>query len=593
MNSIVRHVGRSLTPFRLWIGDLRDPKVVRADMIAGVTVALVLVPQSMAYAQLAGLPMHIGLYAAFLPVMVAAVFGSSRQLATGPVAVVSLMTAAALGPIVAASGLSGPEAVGLYIALAALLALLVGLIQVTLGLLRLGLLVDFLSLPVVVGFTNGAAIIIATSQLDKVFGVERPLADYAYEQVWGVLVNAASDAHLTTLLMAVTSFAIMLALPRYLPRVPEVLTAVAATTLLAWAIDFQGIGGKVVGEIPVGLPGFKAPTLDLEIVRELAAPALLISLIGFMEAISIAKAMAVRTRQRLDPSQELVGQGLSNIVAGVFQGYPVSGSFSRSAVKLSAGAVTGFSSVTTAVVVAATLLFLTPLLYHLPLATLAAVIIVAVVKLIRVAPIREALKVQPMDGVVAILTLILVLVLAPQVELAIVAGVLLSLAAFLYRSMRPRFSELSLHHDGRYEVATEHDLPTCQRISLLRFEGPLYFASAGHLESRVLENVASKPGLKFVVLDAGGINEVDATGIDILRHLAERLHLAGIDLQIARANQAVMDTFERAGFVAQLGADHFVQRCDLAIERGLQALGVDAVRSPLRQPVRPKLHAAA
>ncbi|MEW8586275.1 MAG: SulP family inorganic anion transporter, partial [Candidatus Thiodiazotropha sp.] len=338
-------------PFLSWIGELKDKETVRADIIAGITVALVLVPQSMAYAQLAGLPVYYGLYASFLPPMVAAFFGSSRQLATGPVAVVSLMTAAALEPIA-----TSPDT---YLAYALLLALMVGLFQMFLGLFKLGVLVDFLSHPVVVGFTNAGALIIATSQLGKVFGVSVEREAHHYETVWNTILAAIDGTHGSTLGMAIIAFAIMWGLRRYAPSLPGVLIAVVVTTLIAWLAGFNEAGGQVVGDIPKGLPALSLPMFDLTTVWQLIPAAITISLIGFMEAISIAKAMAARTRQRLNANQELIGQGLSNVVAGMFSGYPVSGSFSRSAVNINAGAMTGFSSIITGLVVMITLIFLT------------------------------------------------------------------------------------------------------------------------------------------------------------------------------------------------------------------------------------------
>jgi SulP family sulfate permease len=396
-------------PFMGWLGELKNKDTLRADLIAGITVALVLVPQSMAYAQLAGLPVYYGLYASFLPPMVAALFGSSRQLATGPVAVVSLMTAAALGPLAAGN----PEG---YLAYAVLLAFMVGAFQLFLGVFRLGVLVDFLSHPVVLGFTNAGAIIIATSQLSKLFGVTVEKAEHHYETVMRVVEAAMAHTHMPTLWMGLLSIAIMYGLKKYLPKIPNVLVAVAITTVLAWYTDFKGAGGAVVGSIPEGLPGFALPVFDWDVMQQLIATAITISLIGFMEAIAIAKAMAARTRQRLDTNQELVGQGLSNMVAGCFSGYPGSGSFSRSAVNINAGAETGFSSVVTGIVVGVTLLFLTPLLYHLPQATLASVIIMAVINLVKFKPIVHAYKAQPHDGIVAVITFVLTLAVAPHLD---------------------------------------------------------------------------------------------------------------------------------------------------------------------------------
>ena len=374
---IQKFILKRFFPFKDWISDLKNPKILQADIIAGVTVALVLVPQSMAYAQLAGLPPYYGLYASFLPVAIASIFGSSRQLATGPVAVVSLLTAAALEPI-ASSDPTG------YIAYAIMLAFLVGLFQLCLGLLRLGVLVDFLSHPVVTGFTNAAAIIIATSQLSKLFGVSVVSQEHHYQTIMMVISESLVSTHTPTLLMGLLAIFIILFVRRISNKYPSVLISVVITTLISWYIKFEtNFGGKVIGVVPDGLPSIQMPQIDVTQLVNLGTVAIAISLIGFMEAISIAKAMATQTKQRLDADQELIGQGLSNLASSFFQGYPVSGSFSRSAVNISAGAVTGFSSVVTGLVVGITLLFLTPLLYHLPQATLAAVIITAVVNLIK------------------------------------------------------------------------------------------------------------------------------------------------------------------------------------------------------------------
>jgi len=696
-----------LTPYNDWIGELRNAETIRADLLAGITVALVLIPQSMAYAQLAGLPPYIGLYASFIPVMIAALMGSSRQLATGPVAVVSLMTAAALEPMAGGS-------VSLYLTLAATLAIMVGLFQILLGIFRLGVLVDFLSHPVVVGFTNGAAIIIATSQLDKLFGVSVEKSDHHYETVWRVLAAALYETHLATLVMGAAALLIMIVMKRFLPRLPSVLTAVVLTTVVSWMIGFsqqislpvnqikdtevisvlteqqqlreeliklnvqrdeleslltkfrkdygtdddrslhalhqfdqvtaiinekqaeirsdfselQGLhflsaetsdgiqlflrhqipegivvdksrvwrlsqigsdkiltfnsGGKVVGEVPSGLPVPGLPILDFDLILQLLAAVLTISLIGFMEAIAIAKAMAAQTRQRLDTNQELFGQGLANITSGIFGAYPVSGSFSRSAVNIDAGARTGFSSIITGIVVAVTLLFLTPLLYHLPQATLAAVIIMAVVNLVKIKPIVHAMKVQVHDGAVAIITFALTLILAPHLENAIIAGVILSLGLYLYRTMHPRFVELSLHADGTYRDAVRHKLECSPYISILRFDGSLYFANAGYFETKVLANVASKPEIRYVILDLEGINQVDATGEAAIRNLHERLKTGGVDMLLSRAKGQTMRIFEKSGLKDAFGSEHFFRTRTDAIEYAIAQVGAEVMDgSPL------------
>ena len=565
-------------PFMSWIGELKKPGVMRADIIAGITVALVLVPQSMAYAQLAGLPPYYGLYASFLPGIIAALFGSSRQLATGPVAVVSLMTASALEPIAGANQ-------ELYIAYAIMLALMVGIFQMSLGLLRLGVLVNFLSHPVVIGFTNAAAIIIGTSQLGKLFGVSVEKADHTYETVFNTLVEAARNTHMETLLMAILALGMMIILNRYFRKVPNVLTAVAVTTIISWQIGFEAMGGKVVGAIPAGLPPLALPQIDFQVMTQLLSVAAVISIIGFMEAISIAKAMAARTRQRLDANQELVGQGLGNILSSFSGGYAVSGSFSRSAVNISAGAITGFSAVATGVVVGITLIALTPLLYYLPQATLAAVIIMAVINLVKIDPIKHAWTVQRHDAIVAVITFFLTLVWAPHLDKGIMVGVMLSLALFLYRSMAPRIAVLSRDPDGTLRDAEVRKLQTCRNISLIRFDGPLYFANTGYFEDKVLERVALKPDLKFVIIDAEGINEIDATGEEMLHNLVGRLKESGIELIIARAKKQLWDTFERTKLLEDLGSDHMFALRTQAFNYAWDRLGDNhAETCPLRVP---------
>jgi len=557
---------RMLMPFFSWIGDLRDINIVRADIMAGITVALVLVPQSMAYAQLAGLPPYYGLYASFVPPMVAALFGSSRQLATGPVAVVSLMTAAALEPLAS----SNPEG---YLAYAMLLAIMVGGFQFCLGMFKLGILVDFLSHPVVIGFTNASALIIATSQLGKLFGVTVEKAVHHYDTVWNTILEVLEASHMATVSMAVLAFSIMILLKRFAPRVPGVLTAVVVTTVLSWYVNFDEQGGRVVGSIPEGLPAFAIPAIDLTAVLNLMSVAVTIALIGFMEAISIAKAMAARTRQRLDANQELVGQGISNIVSGLFGSYPVSGSFSRSAVNIDAGAITGFSSIVTGLVVGVTLLWLTPLLYHLPQATLAAVIIMAVINLIKISPIIHAWHAEPHDGAVAVITFFLTVLWAPHLDRGIIVGVALSLGLFVYRTMRPRMAVLSRFRDGTMRDITVHNLSTCENIVVMRFDMSLYFANAGYFEDRVLEIVAANPALKFIIIDASAINQMDATGEEVLHHLAERLRGADIELLIARMKREFVQTLQRTGLIDYMGDNTLFPRVQNAVDYAWSKLG--------------------
>ena len=572
-----------LFPFLLWIKDLSNPKTLKADILAGLTVGFVIVPQSMAYAQLAGLGPQYGLYAAFLPVLVAAVMGSSRQLSTGPVAVVSLLTAAALGEIV-----TDPSSYAVY---AALLALIVGLFQFLLGVLRLGFVVNFLSHPVVTGFTSAAAIIIGASQLPKVFGIrvissndsdwvsacqtlsipERIEsgdvgglhticnADQSYETIARLLEAAFYFTHLPTLAMALMGMVGILILQRFFPRMPAILTVAVLSTAASFLIDYQGMGGAIVNSINInGLFSFKIPRFDFNVMGTLFVYAITISLIGFMEAISVAKSMAASTKQRLDVNQELIGQGLSNVTSSFFQGYPVSGSFSRSAVNLTAGAVTGFSSVVTAAIVGITILYLTPLLYHLPLATLAAIILMSVASLIHFAPLKHAWKVEKHDGLVGLLTFVMTLVFAPNLENGIAFGVIMSLGLFLYRTMEPNFSELSVEHGSIIASRFADDSNEASNVvKVAKWSGSLYFANAAYFETKLLELIAkNNEKLKYIIVDVASIVQVDASGEQVLSGLVETCSNSGVEILFARTERLEAELF-RSGFKKRFGDNRF------------------------------------
>ncbi len=664
----------------------------RTDFIAGLTVALVLIPQSMAYAQLAGLPAYYGLYASFLPPMIAALFGSSRQLATGPVAVVSLMTSASLSPL-ATAGSEG------YVAYAMLLAFMVGIFQFALGILRLGLVVNLLSHPVVNGFTNAAAIIIASSQLSKMFGVYVDSAPHHYETIVRVIQAALHYTHWPSLLMGVFAFAIMYGLKKVSPRIPNVLVAVVFTTILSWAIDFEhnrslpltaiqseaawqtvehfnraisemdaqarermratealsdahreddplavlnaqhaadlacfrvdqlkeqahgyreelrgflfrgapqpdgtlqlflaadvpadvkhdgrlwrikvgndtlnveGItitgGGAVVGTIPKGLPTIAVPRMDLGILLHLFPFAAIISLLGFMEAISIAKAMAGKTGQRLNPNQELIGQGLANILGAMSKSYPTSGSFSRSAVNLQAGAISGLSSVFTSLAVVIVLLFFTPLLYHLPQAVLAAIIMMAVIGLVNVSGFVHAWYAKWYDGVISVITFVSTLAYAPHLDRGIMIGVVLSLLVFFYNTMHPKVVSLARAQDAALRCATTHGLRECEYIAMVRFDGPLFFANSSYLEDKIMSIMRAKKKLRHIIIVANGINDIDASGEEGLSLLVDRVRSAGVDISLSGVNETVMSVFNNTHFPEKLGNDHLFPTMEKAIQ---------------------------
>jgi MFS superfamily sulfate permease-like transporter len=668
-------------PFLSWVKGYNGESF-RLDAVAGLTVALVLIPQSMAYAQLANLPPYYGLYAAFLPPILGSLFGSSRQLATGPVAVVSLMTGVSLLPLAQV----GSDAFVFY---AILLALLVGAVQLTLGLLRLGMVVNFLSHPVVNGFTSAGAIVIVCSQLGNLFGVNVDASEHQYETTWLTFKAAYRFMHWPTLFMGLIAFAIMFTLRKINRRIPNVLVAVAVTTAISYFIGFehdakvkiedihseevvrslatfnqvsaaipklsaqrtdmlikerelkakgrseelfdlqheivvagyksdelketqhltrehlrelflagapragggmdfyekdqvpQGAqtdgrtwrlkvgnqpidtaairligGGAVVGVIPKGLPSFAMPKFDVAAVLELLPMALLISMLGFMEAISIAKGMAAKTGQQLDPNQELIGQGLANILGSFTKSYPASGSFSRSAVNFQAGAVSGFSSVFTSLSVIITLLFLTPTLYHLPQSVLAAVIMMAVFGLVNVSGIVHAFKAQWYDGAIALVCVALTLYYAPHLDKGIMTGVVLSLAVYLYKSMRPKIDTLSLAPDRFYRDAKHYKLKECKHIAFIRFDGALFFANASYLEDQVIERLQNMPELRAILLDCRGLYDMDASGEDALSLSIDRARGAGVDIYLSGVKDNILEVMKRTHLLAKIGVDH-------------------------------------
>jgi SulP family sulfate permease len=562
---------KKLFPFLTWVHELKDPAILRADLIAGLTVALVLIPQSMAYATLAGLPEVYGLYIAFVPVFIAALWGSSRQLGTGPVAVVSTMTATTLTPVVILllpSGYTPEQYMALYIPTAMLLSFLVGVFQFALGVFRLGAIVNFLSHPVIVGFTNAAALFIGLTQVSKIFGVTMPggASDHFLTvRIWGVVQNL-SDTHVATLLMGIAAFAIMIIVKRYMPKLPGVLLAVVITTVASYLMDFEQMGGKVVGAIPEGLPSFAMPAFSYEAVSGLLIGAIIIAMVGFMEAISIAKAMAAKTKDRIDPNQELIGQGLGNIMGSFFQAYPSSGSFSRSAVNLNAGAKTGFSSVVTAIIVVITLLFLTPLLYHLPKATLAAVVIMAVFGLINFISIEHIWRTNKHDGIAAIVTFIVTIGAAPKLDHGIIIGAALAIVLYLYRTMRPRVAIVGRCADGTLrDIKKNKDVCTDANIIAIRFDGSLYFANVSYFEDAILKAVSDFPEAKYILVIGDGINQIDASGEEVIHHLVEHLSENNITMVLSGLKLQILDVLRAAELIDVVGEENVFRGDDMAI----------------------------
>jgi SulP family sulfate permease len=544
----VMNSARRFFPFLAWF-PLR-PGSLRADLIAGLTVALLAIPQSLAYAQLAGVPPYYGLYAALIPTVIGALFGSSAVLSTGPVALTSLLTAASVSQLAA----HGSEQ---YLICAILLALLSGVLQMAFGILRLGALLNFLSYPVLMGFINAAAIIIGLSQLPALLGVPAAQTEHFLADIWHV-VERFDLIHAMSLLFGITAILALFAFKKYAPRLPGVLITVGTLTVASFLSGYENTGGRVVGDIPQGMPSFGLPAFDGNVILMLMPAAFVIALISFMEAMSSCKVIAIKTRAPWNENQELIGQGLAKIASALSHSIPVSGSFSRSALNLSVNAATGLSSVISAACVLLTLLFFTPLLHHLPKPVLAAIIIVALANLVDFSSIAKSWRARGDDGIAAIATFVITIASAPSIQFGILAGMLLSIALLLFRMMRPRVTAIGGVVGDEFRD-TEGLLPPAlpPKLAALRFDRSLFFVNASFFEGALIELERNNPQLEYILVIATGINEIDASGIEMLFNVQERFKLNGISIGFSGIKRQVRDVMDRTGLGERIGADNF------------------------------------
>jgi SulP family sulfate permease len=686
-------------PFLAWFPV--SSLILRADLIAGITGGLVLVPKAMAYAQLSGLPVYFGLYTALLPAILGALWGSSRQLATGPVAIVSLMTAAAVTPLAI-------PFTDDYVGLALLLTLMVGIIQFSLGVIKLGSIVNFVSHPVILGFMNAAAIIIALSQLDMLLGIPKGRSDSFLVDIWEMF-GYIPETHLPTLAMSVFALALMLGLKKInMLSKPSVLIAVVVTTIVSTVIDFEHVskakpghiadpvaselvtaydtaaskinamlaestgkssqlralekahdvrgaadvkhqldllkldladmeavnkkrlteirhlhferakaseeqaatlylqgkvpagvetdqrkwhikkiekgeiklvgGGDVVGKIPEGLPSFRLPTLTLDAFMSLLSAAFIIALVAFMESISMAKAMATTSKQRIDPNQELIGQGMANMGGAFFQSYPACGSFTGSAINLQAGAKTGFAMVFNGLFVAVTLLFLTPYLFNLPKAVLAVIILLAVTSLITPKALKHTWQASRADGIAALATFVITLLAAPHLDKGILIGGALAILLYLYRTMAPRVAILGRYKDGTLrDVKVNKDLAVSPHVVALRFDGSLYFANVAHFEDAVLEAMANNKQAKYLLVVGDAINQLDASGEEVVHHLVERLRETGVEVVFSGLKKQILDVMRATGLFELISQGNIFATENQALASIYERLGEDAM----------------
>ncbi len=544
-------------PLLSWLPDY-NRAYLKGDISAGLTVGVMLIPQGMAYAMLAGLPPIYGLYASTVPLVLYAIFGTSRQLAVGPVAMVALLIATGVGHLAE----PGTEQ---FIMLAVLLALMVGMMQFLLGVFRLGFLVNFLSHPVISGFTSAAALIIGLSQLKHLLGLSIPRSNYIHE----ILINAITDfdqIHVPTLLLGVGGITTILIMKKFSKSIPGPLVAVILGVLVvSWfGLDAQGM--KIVGEVPHGLPAFSLPVIDGAHIKDLFPIALTIALVGFMESIAVAKAIQAKHKDYdVDPNQELIGLGLANIGGAFFKAFPTTGGFSRTAVNDQAGAKTGMAAIISAVLIILTLLFLTPLFYYLPNAILASVIMVAVFGLI---DFREAVylwKTDRRDFLMLVATFVATLTFG--IEQGIGVGVVLSLAMVIYRSAYPHVAVLGkmpgmavYRNINRFPQVKERD-----DILIVRFDAELFFANTGYLMDILERLIMAKKDLKLIILNANAINSLDSSATHVLSDFVTELRADGIDFYMSGVKGPVRDIMTKNGLMEQIGKDHFFMYVEEAV----------------------------
>lgn len=562
-------------PILVW-GRQYNRQTLSGDLVAALIVTLMLIPQSLAYALLAGLPPEVGLYASVAPLLLYAVLGSSRVLAVGPVAVVSLMTAATVAEHAAA----GTHA---YWQVAITLAFLSGGMLLIMGLLRLGFLANFLSHPVISGFISASGLLIALSQVKTLMGVKAE--GHNFVELLASLAQQATQAHWLTLCVGLAATAFLFWVRKGLKpllvkaglglQLADVVAkagpvaAIALTTWLAWSLDWQGQGMKLVGAVPQGLPPLTAPLWDWALWQALFVPALLISVVGFVESVSVGQTLAAKRRQRIEPNQELVALGASNVAAAFTGGFPVTGGFARSVVNFDAGALTPAAGVYTAVGITLASLFLTPALFYLPQATLAATIIVAVLSLVDVGIFKSTWRFSKLDFTAVAATLAATLLLG--VETGLVLGVVVSLALFLLRASRPHIATVGLvPGTEHFRNVLRHQVLTSPTLVCLRVDASMFFANARGIEDRINAEVAARPALAHVLLQCSGVNDIDASALESLEAIARRLQDSGIALHLSEVKGPVMDKLGRTSFL-----EHLPGRVFLTNYQAIQALTPD------------------
>ncbi|MEM9887827.1 MAG: solute carrier family 26 protein [Bacteroidota bacterium] len=532
---------------------------LKGDLSAGLTTGVMLIPQAMAYAMIAGLPPIYGLYTAIFPLFIYAIFGTSRQLAVGPVAMIALLIAAGVGSLAEA----GSEA---HIGTSILLAAIVGVIQLVMGIFRLGFLVNFLSFPVITGFTSAAALIIGFSQLKHLLGIDITGSEYFYETLYHILQNI-SNLHFITFAIGTLGIIVMLVSKKYKFSIPAPLLVVIFGTGLVATFDLHEAGVRIIGAVPSGLPLFQFPNFDLSIVKQLLPIAFTIAFIGFMQSIAVAKAMQAKHKNyELNSNQELVALGFANFGGAFFQAFPVAGGFARTAVNDQAGAKTGLAAIISASLIVMTLLFLTPLFYYLPRAVLASIIMVAVLGLVNLKEAKFLWTTDRNDFWMMLVTFTATLILG--IEEGIALGVLLSLGIVIYKTSKPDLIELGKipEHPLYKNIDRFDSVVVRDDLLIIRFDARLYYANARHFKYTLLNMMNAKGDpLSAIILNADSINSVDSSAIHAIQDIVAHCRASKIAFYMVAVKGVVRDKFKKAGVVDRIGKDHFLLRIQHAV----------------------------
>ncbi|NQT68285.1 MAG: SulP family inorganic anion transporter [Desulfobacteraceae bacterium] len=543
-------------PFLTWMKGYQISSF-RSDALAGVTVAVVLIPQAMAYAMLAGLPPVYGLYAAAVTPLIGALWGSLRQLATGPIAIMSLLVLTTLTPMAEPGSKE-------FVELAFLLALMVGVLYIAIGVFRLGLVMSFISHSAVKGFTAAAALIIIATQLPHFLGISVTRHEYILPRLIEI-AKGLPNLHISTFAVGLLAMGLIFGVQKLRKTLPAGLIALVAATIAIVVFELHLKGVAIIGKVPSGLPHPMVPPLNFEIISSLLGPAVVIALVSFAETYSVGKAISSQTKQKVNVDQEFIGQGLANLIGSFFQSYPVSGSFSRTAINFATGAKTGISSVISSLSVILALLFLTPLFTYIPKAALAALVISAVLLLFNPKEVFVLWKKNRNDGIVAVTVFVLALLTKP--DYALLIGVMISLMFFLWMTMHPRIVRITKDPElNMFVNADTLDKPSCPQILQLRSDNAIYFANAEYTIEHLLErlNEQTTP-VRFLMLNFEVVGFIDITGTDELRVLLDELELRQVRLAFLSVHLPVKQVFESSGLLEQLNTEHMFERRDTAI----------------------------